>query len=51
MPIHKMTKGGKTVYKWGRHGKEYPTRAQAVKQAQAAHAAGYQEPMKKDMKK
>lgn len=47
MPIHKV-KGG---YKWGNHGKVYPIRAQAAKQAAAAHANGYQEPMKKDMKK
>ena len=47
MPIHK-TNGG---YKWGNHGKVYPTRAQAAKQAAAAYANGYKEPMKKDMKK
>ncbi|MCK7435896.1 hypothetical protein [Enterobacter bugandensis] len=37
MPIHKV-KGG---YKWGGHGKTYPTRAQAEKQAAAAYANGY----------
>lgn len=39
MPIHKV-KGG---WQWGNHGKVYATRAGAVKQAQAAHASGYQE--------
>jgi len=47
MPIHKITRGGKTYYKWGDHGKEYPTREQAAKQAAAAHAAGFKEPAKK----
>ena len=37
MPIHK-TKSG---WQWGQHGKVYKTRAGAVRQAQAAHAAGY----------
>jgi hypothetical protein len=46
MPIMK-TKGG---YQWGNHGKVYPTRAQAAKQAAAAHANGYKEPAK-EMKK
>ena len=32
---------GKKGYKWGRHGKCYPTREQAEKQAQAIYAAGY----------
>ena len=43
MPIHKVTKNGKTGYQWGNHGKVYKDRADAVKQAQAAHANGYQE--------
>jgi len=43
MPIHKIVKDGRVGYKWGNHGHTYPTRAQAVKQAQAAHANGYQE--------
>lgn len=47
MPIHKITRNGKTYYKWGDHGKEYPTRAQAEQQAAAAHASGYREPPKK----
>jgi hypothetical protein len=42
------TKGG---YKWGQHGTTYPTRAQAAKQAAAAHANGYKEPQTKAMKK
>ena len=46
MPIHKV-KGG---YKWGSHGKVYPTRAQAAKQAAAAHANGYKETPKQGMK-
>lgn len=40
MPIHKV-KGG---YKWGKHGKTYPKRADAAKQARAAYANGYREP-------
>jgi len=48
MPIHKITRDGKVGYKWGTHGTTYPTRAQAVKQAQAAHAHGYQEPQMKN---
>ena len=47
MPIHRITRNGKTYYKWGDKGREYPTRAQAERQAQAAHAAGYREPTKK----
>ena len=47
MPIHKIKRGGKTYYKYGESGKEYPTRAQAEKQAQAIHAAGYKESKKK----
>jgi hypothetical protein len=46
MPIHKVAGG----YKWGNHGTVYKTRAEAAKQAQAAHANGYKEPMKKEMK-
>lgn len=37
MPVYKVKDG----YKWGRHGKVYPTRAQALKQARAAYANGY----------
>lgn len=42
MPIHTITRNGKKYYKWGNSGKEYPTRAGAVAQAQAAYASGYQ---------
>lgn len=36
MPVHKSYKNGKVVgWRYGRSGKVYPTRAQAVKQAQA----------------
>ena len=40
MPIHKATgpRGGKG-FQYGTHGKVYPTRAQAVKQAQAIKAS------------
>lgn len=37
MPIRKVSGG----YKWGSSGKVYPTRAGAVRQAQAAYASGY----------
>jgi len=40
MPIHKVNGG----YQWGQHGKVYPTRAGAAKQAQAAFASGYRGP-------
>ncbi len=40
MPVHRAIgpKGGKG-YQYGTHGKVYPTRAQAVKQAQAIKAS------------
>ena len=38
MPIRKV-KGG---YKWGGHGKVYPDRKGAERQAAAAHANGFQ---------
>ena len=47
MPIHRITRGGKTYYKYGTSGKEYPTREQAERQAAAIHASGYVEPKKK----
>jgi hypothetical protein len=37
MPIRKVDGG----YKWGGHGKIYPTRAGAERQAAAAHANGF----------
>lgn len=39
MPTHKV-KGG---YKWGKHGKVYPTKKQADKQGQAIYANGWKE--------
>ena len=39
MPTHKV-KGG---YRWGKHGKVYPTKKQADKQGQAIYASGWQE--------
>jgi hypothetical protein len=44
MPIHRVTKSGKTGYQYGTHGHVYATRAGAVKQAAAIHAAGFREP-------
>ena len=49
MPIHKVTRNGKTVYQYGTHGKVYKDRASAVRQAQAIHASGYKEPQMKSM--
>jgi hypothetical protein len=43
MPIHKITRDGKTYYRWGDSGKEYPTRKQAEEQARAIYASGYKE--------
>ena len=37
MPVRKVPGG----YQWGTSGKVYPTKAQAEKQARAAHASGY----------
>lgn len=37
MPIRKVAGG----YRWGRHGKVYPTRSGALRQARAAFANGY----------
>lgn len=47
MPVRKV-KGG---YKWGEHGKVYPTSEQAEKQQTAIYASGYKEPKKKTKKK
>ena len=42
MPIREITlKGGRKGYRWGAHGKIYPTREQAEKQAAAAFSNGY----------
>ena len=38
MPIRKVKSGG---YKWGKHGKVYPSRKKAAEQAAAAYANGY----------
>lgn len=46
MPIMKVQGG----YRWGSKGHVYKTRAEAAKQAAAAHANGYKEPAKKGMK-
>lgn len=37
MPVRKV-KGG---YRWGEHGKVYPTKEQAERQGRAAYAHGY----------
>ena len=47
MPIQTVKRGGKTYYRYGSSGKEYPTREQAEKQARAIHASGYREKKKK----
>lgn len=42
MPIREVTlTGGRKGYRWGAHGKIYPTREQAEKQAAAAFSNGY----------
>lgn len=42
MPIRKVTTpGGGSGYKWGEHGKVYPTKKQAEEQRKAAYSAGY----------
>lgn len=42
MPIREVTlKGGRKGYRWGVHGKIYPTREQSEKQAAAAFSNGY----------
>lgn len=42
MPVHRVTKDGKTVgYRWGTSGKLYPTKEQAAQQGRAIYAAGY----------
>ena len=43
MPVRKVEGG----YRWGQHGKVYPTKEQAERQGRAAYAAGYREPKKK----
>ncbi len=47
MPVHKVTKNGKTVgFQWGDSGKVYRTKEQAERQARAIYASGYR-PKKK----
>lgn len=41
MPVHQLPNG---KWKWGNHGTEYATKADAEKQAKAAYANGYREP-------
>ena len=48
MPIQKLTRNGETYYRYGDQGKLYKKREDAEKQAQAIHASGYKEPMKKN---
>ena len=43
MPIQRVPGG----FRWGSHGKVYPTKAQAEAQGRAAYAAGYREDKKK----
>ena len=45
MPTHQV-KGG---YRWGKHGKVYPTKKQADKQGQAIYASGWRESIEKDI--
>lgn len=40
MPVRKLKSGG---WQWGKHGKVYPTKQQAIKQGQAAHTSGFKE--------
>lgn len=47
MPVQKVPGG----YRWGQHGKVYPTQAQAERQGRAAYAAGYREKPATDKKK
>lgn len=47
MPIHKITRGGTTYYRYGESGKEYRTRAEAEKQAAAIKASQAREAEKK----
>lgn len=47
MPIIKV-KGG---YKWGRHGKVYPTKAQALRQGRVIEASKAEQEKKKKKKK
>lgn len=49
MPVHKVTKDGKTGYKWGRSGKSYygrDAKKKAAEQARAIYASGYKKKKK-----
>lgn len=39
MPIQKMKIGDRYWYRWGKHGKWYPTKKQALEQMRAIKAA------------
>lgn len=41
MPVQKVTRGGKTRYRYGDSGKEYDTREEAERQGRAMKASGY----------
>jgi hypothetical protein len=44
MPVHKVKRGSRTGYQWGRSGKVYfgkGARTKAEKQGRAAYASGY----------
>ena len=47
MPIQTLMIKGMKMYRWGDTGKMYKDRIDAEKQAAAAYASGYREPMKK----
>lgn len=51
MPIQTLMRNGRKMYRWGDHGKVYPTKEQAEAQARAAYANGYKEPPKKGKSK
>lgn len=41
MPVQQVRVDGKIMYRWGDHGKAYPTKQEAEAQARAAYASGY----------
>jgi hypothetical protein len=47
MPIQVVTKNGQKMYRYGDTGKLYSDRKDAEKQAQAIHASGFKELIKK----
>jgi len=53
MPVHKVRRGGKVGYQWGKHGKIYfgkGAKAKAERQARAIYASGYKEKKEKKRK-